>query len=184
MSDKLPETGADADVREDRHGRMLPVRVHIARDERRTATELAKQYTEEATFALVALMRAGDTGEIRLRAAGALLDRGWGRPKQVFVDESAPSGGPATRDEAVIALVEIIKDARDRELEKALGDPIDVTPVVIDATVVPVLDPDAPPVVVPMKRKRSRKRKRSGTNRSRANGTGGGVDPDGADDAA
>lgn len=44
--------------------------------------ELARQRTEEAIATLTAIMQSGETESARVRAAEALLDRGWGRPLQ------------------------------------------------------------------------------------------------------
>ncbi len=50
------------------------------RDELRLA-ELARAYTEEAIATLVEVMRTGELAD-RVRAATALLDRGYGKPAQ------------------------------------------------------------------------------------------------------
>jgi hypothetical protein len=46
---------------------------------RQSVTELAKQHTEVAIMALVEALKVPNS---RVPAATALLDRGWGRPKQ------------------------------------------------------------------------------------------------------
>jgi hypothetical protein len=51
--------------------------------------ELCREHTKEAVERLIQIMRADDDG----RALGAiqiLLDRGWGKPLQRLVDETAP----------------------------------------------------------------------------------------------
>ena len=48
------------------------------RDEHRVA-ELARSYTAEAIDTLVELMRHGKDESVRVPAAQALLDRGWGK---------------------------------------------------------------------------------------------------------
>src|SRR6056300_1427915 len=53
--------------------------------------ELARTYTIEAIDTLVELMRHGKDERVRGTAAQALLDRGWGKPKQEFLTEE--SGG-------------------------------------------------------------------------------------------
>src|SRR5690606_40472321 len=56
--------------------------------------ELARQHTEEAIQALVAVMRDPDQpGRARVAAAEAPLDRGWGGPPQAPAI-SGPRGGP------------------------------------------------------------------------------------------
>ena len=53
--------------------------------------ELARTYTSEAIDTLVDLMRYGKDERVRGTAAQALLDRGWGKPKQELLTEE--SGG-------------------------------------------------------------------------------------------
>ena len=53
--------------------------------------DLARSYTTEAIDTLVALMRTGKDERVRGTAAQALLDRGWGKPKQELLTEE--SGG-------------------------------------------------------------------------------------------
>ena len=47
-----------------------------------TISQLAKAYTEEAIEKLAEIMRTGKTEQAQVRAAEALLDRGWGRAPQ------------------------------------------------------------------------------------------------------
>jgi hypothetical protein len=47
-----------------------------------TISQLAKAYTEQAIEKLAEIMRTGKTEQAQVRAAEALLDRGWGRPAQ------------------------------------------------------------------------------------------------------
>ncbi len=58
------------------------------KDEHKVA-ELARGYTLEAIETLVELMRSGE--RIRGTAAQALLDRGWGKPKQEITGEGSAS---------------------------------------------------------------------------------------------
>ena len=60
------------------------------KDEYKVA-ELARTYTSEAIDTLVELMRHGKDERVRGTAAQALLDRGWGKPKQELLTEE--SGG-------------------------------------------------------------------------------------------
>ena len=60
------------------------------KDEHKVA-ELARTYTLEAIETLVELMRSGKSERIRGTAAQALLDRGWGKPKQEIIGESPAS---------------------------------------------------------------------------------------------
>jgi hypothetical protein len=47
-----------------------------------TISQLAKAYTEEAIEKLAEIMRTGKTEQAQVRAAEALLDRGWGKAPQ------------------------------------------------------------------------------------------------------
>lgn len=47
-----------------------------------TLTQLARGKTAEALQTLVDLMSPTQEGDIRLRAASAILDRGWGKPTE------------------------------------------------------------------------------------------------------
>ena len=60
------------------------------KDEHKVA-ELARSYTLEAIETLVELMRSGKSERIRGTAAQALLDRGWGKPKQEITTDSSAS---------------------------------------------------------------------------------------------
>jgi hypothetical protein len=52
----------------------------------RSLSELAREHTEDAVDMLVAAMNDGAASvQARVAAACALLDRGWGRPKQEMV---------------------------------------------------------------------------------------------------
>jgi hypothetical protein len=50
--------------------------------ETHTISQLAKAYTQEAIEKLAAIMRTGKTEQAQVRAAEALLDRGWGKASQ------------------------------------------------------------------------------------------------------
>jgi Family of unknown function (DUF5681) len=50
--------------------------------DKHTISQLAKAYTEEAIEKLAAIMRTGKTEQAQVRAAEALLDRGWGKAPQ------------------------------------------------------------------------------------------------------
>ena len=52
--------------------------------------ELARTHTKAAIGKLAALMEGGESGQVQLMAANALLDRGWGRPAQPFAGDDAP----------------------------------------------------------------------------------------------
>lgn len=67
----------------------------------RTLGEVCREATEEAVEALRSVMAdPGSPGSARVAAATALLDRGWGRPRQrLEVDDSPPpaEGSPGLR---------------------------------------------------------------------------------------
>jgi hypothetical protein len=50
--------------------------------EGRALSELAREHTREAIAALVTIMTGNGSEAARISAANALLDRGWGRPRQ------------------------------------------------------------------------------------------------------
>jgi hypothetical protein len=54
---------------------------------------LAKACTEPALAALKIIAAKGKSESARVAAAVALLDRGWGRPRQA-VEHTGPGGGP------------------------------------------------------------------------------------------
>lgn len=58
-----------------------------------TLTQLARAKTAEALQTLVDLMAPAHEADIRLRAASAILDRGWGKPKESMDLDANVSGG-------------------------------------------------------------------------------------------
>ncbi|WP_347268069.1 hypothetical protein [Paracoccus sp. (in: a-proteobacteria)] len=61
-----------------------------------TLSELAQGHTESALATLAEIMAdATQTGSARIAAATALLDRGYGRPRQT-TELTGPDGGPLT----------------------------------------------------------------------------------------
>lgn len=65
----------------------------------RTLADLAKEHTTEALDALVRVVKAGESDAAIVSAATALLDRGWGRPRQDL-------GVELTSDSAFSSLIE------------------------------------------------------------------------------
>ena len=61
--------------------------------------ELARAYTQEAIETLVIVMASG-TGQARVVAANALLDRGWGKAAQLVTGDE--DGGPVQHTVRVI----------------------------------------------------------------------------------
>lgn len=86
--------------------------------------QMAQQYTEEAINTLVAIMRAADTTPAsRVRAAEAILERGWGKPEQPIVGED---GGPlhvAYRDMSDQELLLLLQAGSEVPAEPAHADP-------------------------------------------------------------
>ncbi|WP_394729060.1 DUF5681 domain-containing protein [Altererythrobacter sp. GH1-8] len=65
----------------------------------RTLTDLAREHTVEAVETLVQIATGGESENARVSAAIALLDRGWGKPRQDL-------GIDLRSDEATAALLE------------------------------------------------------------------------------
>ena len=58
-----------------------------------TLEELAKAHTETALNTLVRIAKKGESEAAQVSAANALLDRGYGRPKQAM-EHTGKDGGP------------------------------------------------------------------------------------------
>lgn len=54
----------------------------VAKGYRKDLPKLAREWTEEAIATLAEIMRSSDDDRNRVVAAVALLDRGWGRPRE------------------------------------------------------------------------------------------------------
>ena len=78
-----PDAGAPL---RDAHGRLLPGQASINPKGRKPHSHrvrtLARAYTQEAVEVLAEAMRNATTADARIKAATALLDRGWGKPAQ------------------------------------------------------------------------------------------------------
>jgi hypothetical protein len=96
---------------------------------------LARIYTVEALETLADLMRNGVSDNVRMAAANALLNRGWGLPRQAIDGSLAIAPAPATpiermslaEIEAELAMLDEKKRLADLEEEEQLA--------IIDATV-------------------------------------------------
>ena len=70
----------------DAQGRLLPGQASINPNGRKPNSHrvrtLARAYIREAVEVLAEAMRNAPNAEVRIKAATALLDRGWGRPAQ------------------------------------------------------------------------------------------------------
>jgi len=70
---------------------------------------MARDHTPEAITALVTALR-DESGSVRVRAAEALLDRGWGRPTQPILDETPNPYAGMTASELAAEMHEILAD--------------------------------------------------------------------------
>jgi len=83
------------------HGRTLGATDIATGEQRQTLTELARQHTELALGVLVKIAQKGQSEKARVSAANALLDRGYGRPRQ------APEHGLTSDDEPITFTINI-----------------------------------------------------------------------------
>lgn len=67
---------------------------------------LARTYTVEALETLADLMRTGSSDQVRMAAANALLNRGWGLPRQA-IDGSVALAPPPTKPIHRMSLEEV-----------------------------------------------------------------------------
>lgn len=58
-----------------------------------TLSELARSHTTTALNVLVSVAQKGESESARVAAANAILDRGYGKPRQAH-EHSGPNGGP------------------------------------------------------------------------------------------
>ncbi len=63
-------------------GRRLGSKDRATREAKATLSELAREHSDEAIRTLHDVMVKGESESARIAAAGALLDRGYGRPSQ------------------------------------------------------------------------------------------------------
>src|SRR5262245_66466553 len=75
---------------------------------------LAREHTAEALHTIVEIMRYARSDAVRLAAAEAILDRGWGRPAQAI---TGPEGTPFQ----VAAVAHAVKQFRERILGLTAG---------------------------------------------------------------
>ena len=78
-----PTTTAQGGKREGA-GRKLGATDIATGEQRQTLTELARQHTELALGVLVKIAQKGQSEKARVSAANALLDRGYGKPRQAL----------------------------------------------------------------------------------------------------
>ncbi len=74
-------------------GRKRGVPVKATPRERNDIADQAKDYADVALQALVGIVRQGMSEAARVTAATALLDRGYGKPRQ-SVEHAGKDGGP------------------------------------------------------------------------------------------
>src|SRR5262245_39803414 len=75
---------------------------------------LARDHTAEALQTIVEIMRHGRSDAVRLAAAEAILDRGWGRPTQAIT-------GPEDEPFQATAVAHAVKQFRERTLGLTAG---------------------------------------------------------------
>jgi hypothetical protein len=71
-----------------------PLRERVTVEAREKISNLARQYTGLALMTLAQVAESSKNDSARVAAASALLDRGWGKPRQPIEGEGgAPAGG-------------------------------------------------------------------------------------------
>jgi len=70
-----------------------PVRDRAAIEAREKISSLARQYTGLALVTLAQVAETSKNDSARVAAASALLDRGWGKPRQVIEGEGGALAG-------------------------------------------------------------------------------------------
>lgn len=93
-------------------GRPKGVRDRATGEQRASLEDLARTHTEVALNALVAVASGGESESARVGAAVALLDRGYGRPRQA-VELSGDGGGPVK----VQRIERVVIDPEDTDAE-------------------------------------------------------------------
>jgi len=89
-------------------GRPRGVKNKAKKGEKLTLERLAREHTASALKALVDIVTNGESEGARIAAATALLDRGYGRPRQ-SVEMTGKDGGPIEHAD--------VRDRLDRTLE-------------------------------------------------------------------
>lgn len=71
-------------------GRPTGVKNFATAEQKRSLSELAREYTDDALSALFEVARYGRTEQARVAAAIAILDRAYGKPAS-YADQSLPN---------------------------------------------------------------------------------------------
>lgn len=74
-------------------GRPAGRRNIATRSQGASLSELARKHTADALSVLVSVAKNSDSDSARVAAANAILDRGYGKPRQAH-EHSGPNGGP------------------------------------------------------------------------------------------
>jgi len=74
-------------------GRPKGAKARATIEQKGTLEELARAHTATALMTLVTISTSGESEAARVSAANALLDRGYGKPRQA-VEHSGADGGP------------------------------------------------------------------------------------------
>lgn len=89
-------------------GRPKGRRDKATADQLASLEELARTHTETALNALVTIATTGESEAARVAAANALLDRGYGRPKQAMV-HTGKDDGPVQIESLHVSAREIVE---------------------------------------------------------------------------
>jgi hypothetical protein len=74
-------------------GRPKGALSRATKEQKATLEELARAHTDTALLVLVEVAQSSESDAARVSAANAILDRGYGKPKQ-GLEHSGPEGGP------------------------------------------------------------------------------------------
>ena len=96
-------------------GRPKGVQNRATRVHKATIEQLARGHTATALNALVSVARDVNAGAARVSAATALLDRGYGKPRQA-IEHTGPDGGAIeTKGDSrglALAILSILREAK------------------------------------------------------------------------
>lgn len=76
--------------------------------------EIAREYSERAISVLAQVMESGESEQARIAAANALLDRGYGKPKQSMDIDATVAVRDLTPEQRAARILELEARRRDR----------------------------------------------------------------------
>ncbi len=85
-------------------GRPQGRRSKATADQKLTLEELARSYTEIALNVLIEVAQHGQSEAARVSAANAILDRGYGKPRQVELAVASPEGTAERSAETMVSM--------------------------------------------------------------------------------